>query len=56
MLERVWDAPAHTFALRASDTVMAREVEAAIDAVLGQSEATTGLVMILAPDFEGYFA
>ena len=56
MLERVQDAPAHTFALRASDTVMAREVEAAIDAVLGQSEAATGLVMILAPDFEGYFA
>ena len=56
MLERVQDAPVHTFALRASDTVMAREVEAAIDAVLGQSEAATGLVMILAPDFEGYFA
>jgi hypothetical protein len=56
MLERVQDAPAQTLALRASDTVMAREVEAAIDAVLGQSQAATGLVMILAPDFEGYFA
>jgi hypothetical protein len=56
MLEQVKDAPAQTLALRASDTVMAREVEAAIDAVLGQSEAATGLVMILAPDFEGYFA
>ena len=35
MLERVQDAPAQTLALRASDTVMAREVEAAIDAVAG---------------------
>ena len=32
MLERVQDAPAQTLALRASDMVMAREVEAAIDA------------------------
>ena len=54
MLERVQDAPAQTFALRASGTVMAQEVEAAIDAAMG--EAATGLVMILAPDFEGYFA
>jgi hypothetical protein len=56
MLERVQDAPAQTLALRASDTVMAREVEAAIDAGLGQSNAATGLVMIIDPDFDGDFA
>ena len=56
MLERVQDAPAHTVALRASGTIMARDVEAAIDAALGQSEAATGLVIVIDPDFDGYFA
>ena len=54
MLERVQDAPAQTLALRASGTVMAGDIEAAIGAALG--EAATGLVMIIDPDFEGYFA
>jgi hypothetical protein len=53
MLERVQDAPAQALALRASGTVMAGDIEAAIDAALG--EAATGLVMIIDPDFEGYF-
>lgn len=56
MLERVEDAPAHTLALRASGTVMAQDVGAAIEAVLGRSEAATGLVIIIDPDFDGYFA
>ena len=54
MLERVQDAPAQTLALRASGTVVARDVEAAIGAAL--SEAATGLVIVIDPDFDGYFA
>src|SRR5271168_4511768 len=56
MLERVQDAPAHTLALRASGTIMARDIEAAIESALGRSEAATGLVIVIDPDFEGYFA
>ena len=56
MLERVQDTPAQTLALRASGTVMAGDVEAAIEAALGQSGAATGLVMIIDPDFDGDFA
>ena len=54
MLERAPDAPAETLALRAGGTVTAGEVEAAIDAALG--EAATGLVIIIEPDFDGDFA
>ena len=43
MLERVQDAPAQTLALRASGTVKAGDVTAAIEAALGS--AATGLVM-----------
>jgi len=56
MLERVQDAPAHALAMRASGTVMAQDVEAAIEAALGRSEAATGLVIVIDPDFDGYFA
>jgi hypothetical protein len=56
MLERVQDAPAHALAMRASGTVTAQDVEAAIEAALGQSEAATGLVIVIDPDFDGYFA
>ena len=56
MLERVQDAPAETLALRASGTVMAEDIGAAIEAALGRSEAATGLVVIIDPDFDGYFA
>jgi SpoIIAA-like len=56
MLERVEGAPAQTLALRASGTVMARDIEAAIEAALGRSEAATGLVIVIDPDFDGYFA
>ena len=56
MLERVQDAPAETLALRASGTVMAQDIGAAIEAALGQSEAATGLVIVIDPDFDGYFA
>ncbi len=54
MLERVHAGPAQTVALRASGAVVARDVEAAIDAALG--EAATGLVVIIDPDFDGDFA
>ena len=40
MLERVLDAPAETLALRASGTVMARDVEAAIEAAISPSGAS----------------
>jgi len=56
MLERMQDAPPHSLALRASGTVMARDIEAAIEAALGQSEAATGLVIVVDSDFDGYFA
>jgi hypothetical protein len=56
MLERVEDAPAHTFALRASGTVMAGDVESALEATLGASTASTGLVIVIDPDFDGYLA
>ncbi len=56
MLERVPDAPAETLALRASGTVMARDVETAIEAALGRSGASSGLVIVIDPDFDGYLA
>ena len=52
MLERVQDAPAQSLALRASGTVVARDIEAAIDAGVG--EAATGLVIVIDPDFDGF--
>src|SRR5271166_4213169 len=56
MLEHVLDAPAHTLALRASGTILARDVEAAIEPAFGPSAAATGLVIIVDRDFDGYFA
>ena len=53
-MERVQDAPAQILALRASGAIMARDIEAAIDA--GLSGAATGLVIVIDPDFDGYFA
>jgi hypothetical protein len=55
MLERVQDAPAQALALRASGSILAPEIEAAIEDALGQSEAATGLVIVIDPDFDGYF-
>jgi hypothetical protein len=54
MLERVHEGPAQTLALRASGAVAAQDVEAAINAAMG--DAATGLVVIIAPDFGGDFA
>ncbi len=54
MLERVQEAPAQTLALRASGTVVARDIEVAIGASVG--EAATGLVIVIDPDFDGDFA
>jgi len=56
MLERIADAPEHAVALKASGTIMARDVEAAIEAEIGQSTASTGVVIVIDPDFDGYFA
>jgi len=56
MLERITDGQAHTLALKASGTVVARDVEAAIEAAIGQSTASTGLVIVIDHDFDGYFA
>ena len=56
MLERIQDAPVHTLALKASGTIMAQDVEAAIEAALGSSNAATGLVIVIDRDFDGYFA
>jgi hypothetical protein len=54
MLERVHEGPAQTLALRASGAVAAQDVEAAISAAMGAT--ATGLVVIIAPDFDGDFA
>ena len=56
MLERVQNGPAQALALRASGTVMARDIETAIETALGQSQAAIGLVIVIDPDFDGYFA
>ena len=56
MLERILDAPATTLALKASGTIMARDVEAAIEAALGPSSAATGLVVVIDREFDGYMA
>jgi hypothetical protein len=54
MLERVPGAPAGTLALRASGTVIASDVGAALDATLGAANAAMGLAVIIDPDFDGY--
>ena len=56
MLERITDAPAHTLALKASGTILAGDVDQAIGAAIGQSTASTGLVIVVDRDFDGYFA
>ena len=53
MLERVQEAPAQAIAWRASGTVMAQDVETAIEAAVG--DAATGLVIVIDPDFNGDF-
>ncbi len=54
MLERVQDAPPDALVLRASGTIMAGDVEAAIGTSLGA--ASTGVVIVIDRDFDGYFA
>ena len=54
MLERVREAPAQTLALRASGTVMA--VTSKRRSPRPWAEAATGLVIVIDPDFGGYFA
>jgi hypothetical protein len=56
MLERMQEASAHALALRASGTVMARDVEAAVEAAIGPSGAPTGLVIVIDRDFDGYLS
>ena len=56
MLERIQDAPAEMLALRASGTILAQDIEAAIEAALGGSTAARGLVIVIDRDFDGYLA
>src|SRR5271167_1770947 len=56
MLEPLRDAPAHALALKASGTIMAKDIESAIATALGASDASTGLVVVIDRDFDGYFA
>ena len=56
MLERITDGQAHTLALKASGTVLERDVDAAIEAAIGKSTASTGFVIVIDRDFDGYFA
>jgi hypothetical protein len=54
MLERIVEAPTHMLALRASGTVVANDVDAALDVALGPSTAATGLAIVIDRDFDGY--
>ena len=56
MLKRLQDAPANALALEASGTVMARDVEEAVEAALGPTSAVTALVVVIGEDFDGYMA
>ncbi len=56
MLERSQKQPEHALALEASGTVIARDVESAVDGAVGASSAGTGLVIVVSQDFDGYFA
>jgi hypothetical protein len=56
MLEQIQDAPAHTLALKASGTVMARDIEAAVEGSIGLSRAASGLVVVIDREFDGYIA
>jgi hypothetical protein len=56
MLERLAHAPSDALGLRASGTISAEDVEAAIQTALGQSDAATGLVILVDRDFHGDFA
>ncbi len=56
MLEPMQDAPAHALALKASGTIMAADVEMAIDAALKASSGATGVVVVIDREFDGYFA
>ena len=54
MLERSQAAPADTLAVRASGTVVASDVGAALDEALSHTNAATGLAVVIDPDFDGY--
>jgi len=56
LLQRLQDAPAHTLALGASGTILARDVEAAIEAASASHGAATGLIIVIEREFDGYFA
>jgi hypothetical protein len=57
MLERIPDAPDRIIALRASGTVMARDVDEAIASQAGAGGSTAaGLVVVIDRDFDGYLA
>ena len=57
MLERLLGAPDQIIGLRASGTVMARDIEEAIRSIVGSGGSVpTGLVIIVDRDMDGYFA
>jgi len=56
MLERMKDSSAHPLALEASGTVVARDVEVAVETALDPASAATGLVIVISRDFDGYLA
>ena len=55
MLEQVSKASAGTFTFRASGTVAAGDVSAALHAALGSDDIAMGLMVILDPGFDGHF-
>lgn len=56
MLERIQVAPAHALAFDATGTVVASDVEVAVESALGSASAATGVVVVVSRDFDGYFA
>jgi hypothetical protein len=56
MLERMKDVAERALVLEASGTVMAGDVEAAVEAALGPTSAAKGLVIVINRDFDGYLA
>jgi hypothetical protein len=55
MLERM-DATKRALALEATGTIMARDVEAAVEAAIGPVSVPAGLVIVVGRDFDGYLA
>ena len=57
MLERLSDAPDRTIGLKASGTVMAHDLEQAIEGLTGdiKSSPAASVIVVIDEDFDGYF-